>query len=137
MKKLIISCDDLGISEEINLGIKDCFDNGVATSSSIIVNGEFYNHALNEVITNLPTKFYGLHLNLTEGKALSENCVNKICDKKQKKSLIILLFWKIDDDQTAKRFNMKHALLGGTAAVQYVSWLCWQFRELSVFQSRV
>ena len=81
MKKLIISCDDLGISEEINLGIKDCFDNGVATSSSIVVNGEFYNHALNEVITNLPTKFYGLHLNLTEGKALSENCVNKICDK--------------------------------------------------------
>ena len=50
MKRLIISCDDLGISEEINLGIQDCLEKGVATSSSIIANGEFYEHALNNVV---------------------------------------------------------------------------------------
>ena len=81
MKKLIISCDDLGISEEINLSIRECLNKGVATSSSIIANGNFYNHALENVINNSPNNFYGLHLNLTEGKALSKNNTNIICDK--------------------------------------------------------
>ena len=74
MKKLIISCDDLGISKEINSGIKDCLDSGVATSSSIIANGKFYEHALNNVVAQAPIKFYGLHLNLTEGNAFNKNC---------------------------------------------------------------
>ncbi len=81
MKKLIISCDDLGISEEINLSIRECLNKGVATSSSIIANGNFYNHALENVINNSPNNFYGLHLNLTEGKALNKNSTNIICDK--------------------------------------------------------
>ena len=81
MKKLIISCDDLGVSRETNLGIKDCLDERVATSSSIIANGEFYEHALNTVVSSTPIKFYGLHLNLTEGKALNNKCVNIICDE--------------------------------------------------------
>ena len=81
MTKLIISCDDLGISKEINSGIKDCLDSGVATSSSIIANAKFYSHALEEVVAHTPIKFYGLHLNLTEGYALSDSDNSKICDK--------------------------------------------------------
>ena len=81
MKKLIISCDDLGISKEANLGIQECLDKGMATSSSIIANGRFYNHALENVINKTPNNFYGLHLNLTEGKALNKNSRNIICDK--------------------------------------------------------
>ena len=81
MKKLIISCDDLGVSRETNLGIQECLDKGVATSSSIIANGRFYNHALENVINKTPNNFYGLHLNLTEGKALNKNSRNIICDK--------------------------------------------------------
>jgi len=84
MKKLIISCDDLGVSEETNLGIKSCLDEKVATSSSIIANGEFYEHALNNVVNQASIKFYGLHLNLTEGKALNEKCINIICNKNNK-----------------------------------------------------
>ena len=84
MKKLIISCDDLGISKEINSGIKDCLDSGVATSSSIIANAKFYSHALEEVVAHTPIKFYGLHLNLTEGYALSDSGNSKICDKNNK-----------------------------------------------------
>ena len=60
MKKLIVSCDDLGISEEVNLGIYDCLEKGVATSSSIIANGRFYEHALNNVINQTTNKFYVL-----------------------------------------------------------------------------
>ena len=84
MKKLIISCDDLGSSEEINLGIKHCLNERVATSSSIIANGKFYDHALNNVIGQTPNKFYGLHLNLTEGKSLNENCINVVSDENNK-----------------------------------------------------
>ena len=84
MKKLIISCDDLGSSEEINFGIKECMDSGVATSSSIIANGKFYSHALENVINQAPSSFYGLHLNLTEGKALNEDSSNIISDKNNK-----------------------------------------------------
>mgnify|MGYP001226184776 FL=1 len=80
MKKLIISCDDLGISKETNLGIRECLDKGVATSSSIIANGEFYDHALENVINQTPNNFYGLHLNLTEGKALNKNSTNILSD---------------------------------------------------------
>ena len=80
MKKLIISCDDLGISKEINLGIKDCLEKGVATSSSLIANGQFYNHALENVINKTPQNYYGLHLNLTEGEALNKIGENFICD---------------------------------------------------------
>ena len=76
MKKLIISCDDLGISKEANLGIRECLDKGVATSSSIIANGKFYDHALENVINQTPNNFYGLHLNLTEGKALNKQNTN-------------------------------------------------------------
>ena len=80
MKKLIISCDDLGITKEINLAIKDCSEKGVISSSSIVVNGQFYEHALNNIIDKVPMKFFGLHLNLTEGKAINKNSANVISD---------------------------------------------------------
>ena len=41
MKRLIISCDDLGITKEINLAIRDCAGQGVISSSSIVANGEW------------------------------------------------------------------------------------------------
>ena len=81
MKRLIISCDDLGHSKETNLAIKECLDKKVATSSSIIANGEFYQHALDHVVKHAPIKFYGLHLNLTEGRALNESSANIVCNK--------------------------------------------------------
>ena len=81
MKRLIISCDDLGISKEANFGIQDCLEKRVATSSSIIANGEFYEHALNNVVAKDAIKFYGLHLNLTEGKALNTSSINILADE--------------------------------------------------------
>ena len=108
MKKLIISCDDLGISEEINLSIQKCLDKGVATSSSIIANGKFYNHALENVINKFPNNFYGLHLNLTEGKALNKNNTNIICDKNNEfkisaRKYFLLNFYRLNN-------NLKNAV---------------------------
>ena len=81
MKRLIISCDDLGITKEINLAIKDCAEEGVISSSSIVANGEFYEHVLTDVINKVPLSFFGLHLNLTEGTAVNKDNTNIICDK--------------------------------------------------------
>ena len=101
MKRLIISCDDLGISEEINLGIQDCLEKRVATSSSIIANGGFYEHALNNVVNQGVIKFYGLHLNLTEGKALNKDSINILSDENNKfkisaKKYFLLNFFKLN-----------------------------------------
>ena len=101
MKKLIISCDDLGISKEINLGIQDCLEKGVATSSSIIANGKFYEHALNNVVNLDTIRFYGLHLNLTEGRALNKGSINILSNENNKfkisaKKYFLLNFFKLN-----------------------------------------
>ena len=105
MKKLIISCDDLGISKEINSGIKDCLDSGVATSSSIIANGKFYSHALEEVVAYTPIKFYGLHLNLTEGYALSDAGNSQICDKNNKFKISAKKYFLLNLSQSNKKLE--------------------------------
>ena len=56
----------------------------MATSSSIIANGEFYEHALKSVVNQDVIKFYGLHLNLTEGKALNKGSINILSDESNK-----------------------------------------------------
>ncbi len=101
MKRLIISCDDLGISEEVNLGIQDCLEKRAATSSSIIANGRFYEHALSNVINKGAIKYYGLHLNLTEGKALNKNSISVLSDENNRfkisaKKFFLLNFFKLD-----------------------------------------
>jgi len=101
MKKLIITCDDLGVSEETNLGIKHCLNERVASSSSIIANSDFYDHAMHNVVNKTPIKFYGLHLNLTEGKALNKNCINIICNENNRfkisaKKYFLLNFSKLN-----------------------------------------
>jgi len=96
MKKLIISCDDLGISKEVNLGIKDCLQKKAATSTSIIANGKFYDHALENVVTTNTQSGYGLHLNLTEGKALNKNSIDILCDKNNDFKISALNFFLLN-----------------------------------------
>jgi len=110
MKRLIISCDDLGTSEEVNLGIQDCLEKRVATSSSIIANGEFYEHALNNVVNQDTIKFYGLHLNLTEGKALNKDSINILSDENNKfkisaKKYFLLNFFKLNKTFKSAVYN--------------------------------
>ncbi len=81
MKRLIISCDDFGVSKEINLAIKDCAQRGLISSTSIVISGDFYEHALNDVVTQIPLKVFGIHLNLTEGKAICNRSRNLIADE--------------------------------------------------------
>lgn len=77
IKKIILSCDDLGISKSTNLTILKCINEGIASSASLLVNTPWYDHALNEVVPKIQNKI-GIHLNLTIGKSLLQ--YNKIPD---------------------------------------------------------
>ena len=70
-------------------------------SFSVFANGEFYEHALNNVMNQGVIKYYGLHLNLTEGKALNKNSINMLSDENNRfkisaKKYFLLNFLKLN-----------------------------------------
>lgn len=71
-KKIIFSCDDLGINKRTNETILKCLKFGIASSSSLLVNTPAFRHALNNVVPIFKNKI-GLHLNLTIGKPILKN----------------------------------------------------------------
>lgn len=80
MKQLIVQGDDLGYSREINNGIFYCYENGILTTTTVMINllDEEKARYLNNDIGNLKNKsslikqklHLGIHLNLTFGKPL-------------------------------------------------------------------
>ena len=80
MRKLIISCDDFGVSKETNVAIIQCLKFKKATSASILSNGDFFFHGAEIIKKNIKNNYFGVHLNLTEGKALTQS--KKLTDKK-------------------------------------------------------
>lgn len=82
MKKIIINCDDLGISKETNETIFEILKYRKASSASIIVNSKHFNHA-SKIISKYFKKYhFGIHFNLTEGKAISKISSDKLLDSK-------------------------------------------------------
>lgn len=69
MKYLIVTADDLGITESINEGIAKACREGIVNSVSVIPTGEAFEGAL-KVINGLGLKEIGAHLALTETKPL-------------------------------------------------------------------
>lgn len=63
MKKLIVNADDFGYSEEINRGIIYSYQNGIVTSTSLLVNGKFAEAAVKLAKENSNLEV-GLHLDL-------------------------------------------------------------------------
>jgi chitin disaccharide deacetylase len=61
---LIVNADDLGASEAINNKIFDLMEYGLVTSSTIMVNGPAFDHAVQH-IRRFPQCSFGVHLNLT------------------------------------------------------------------------
>ena len=79
MKKLVINADDFGISKETNLAIKQGFESGIITSTSLIINLEAYEHAINEILPTIQGIDVGFHFNIIEGKSLTNQPL--LCDK--------------------------------------------------------
>ena len=70
MNKLIITCDDCGLSEGINLATIDLYEQGFVTAASVMTNFPSARHAL-DLFADYPSLDVGIHLNLTDGFPLT------------------------------------------------------------------
>ncbi len=71
-KKFILNADDLGLSNNINKGVIDGYNSGLIKSASLCANGEAFSAVTNEIIPECPNLCIGVHLNIIEGKAISD-----------------------------------------------------------------
>lgn len=78
MKKVIFNADDFGLTKGVNTGILKCFKSGIVTDSSLLMNFEATEDAVKIIKRNKLNA--GIHLNLTEGKPLS-NKASTLMDK--------------------------------------------------------
>lgn len=67
MNTLIINADDFGYTKEVNQGILDAHRFGTLTSTTIMMNQKFFDHAIGIYPKSLGI---GVHLNLTWGRSL-------------------------------------------------------------------
>lgn len=74
MIRVIINADDLGKSHLVNSRISAALQNDIITSSTILANTEFWED-VHEIIDANPKASFGVHLNLTEGRALTNQFV--------------------------------------------------------------
>ncbi len=66
-KRVIINADDYGITEGVNLSIKELSEAGVITSTAVMTNMPYYR----EIVSLKNNIGAGIHLNLTEGAPVS------------------------------------------------------------------
>ena len=79
---MIINADDFGYSKEVNMAIADCFRNKTINRTTIMVNMPCAQEAVTLSKENNFFDCVGLHINLTEGKALSKECASsELCDE--------------------------------------------------------
>ena len=79
---MVINADDFGYSESVNKAISDCFEKGLINRTTIMVNMPQAEAASELARTNGFFDKVGLHINLTEGKALSGECArSSLCDE--------------------------------------------------------
>lgn len=67
--KVIVHADDFGLTEKINEGILRAHIDGILTSTSIMANGQAFEHAIN-IARSTPTLDMGIHLTLIEERPL-------------------------------------------------------------------
>lgn len=69
--RLIINADDFGYSDNINAAIVTCFQKGIINSTTIMANMEGFDEAVKLAVQHGFADKIGLHINLTEGKPLT------------------------------------------------------------------
>lgn len=72
MLRVIINADDLGKNSKVNATIEEALRRRVITSSTIMANTKCWKD-VHRIVDSNPQASFGVHLNLTEGHALTEN----------------------------------------------------------------
>lgn len=80
--KLIVNADDFGLSEEVNEAVNICFSKGWIQRTTLLVNMPQTDRAVELSERNGYKNHVGLHINLIEGKPLTDNIKHTaLCDK--------------------------------------------------------
>lgn len=80
--RLIINADDYGKDLRTTLAIVDAFSEGFCSSTTIMATGDVFEEAIELAKKKLFFDKIGLHINLTEGRPISEpiRMLNNFCD---------------------------------------------------------
>ena len=83
IEKIIVNADDLGMDEVTNQAIGEAFTKGVISSATIMANMPSFDDACNIVHRKNLHGSIGVHLNLSEGKSLTEpiRSISSLCDE--------------------------------------------------------
>jgi predicted glycoside hydrolase/deacetylase ChbG (UPF0249 family) len=68
--RLAVNADDFGYTRDVNDGIVEAHRNGILTSTTLMANGNAFDHAVG-LARETPTLDVGCHLTLIEGEALT------------------------------------------------------------------
>lgn len=81
--KIWINADDFGFTKSASNAIYECFKNNMITTTTMCSNGEYFDYAISLIKETPYESKIGLHINLTEGKPLTEDIkkCKKICDE--------------------------------------------------------
>jgi predicted glycoside hydrolase/deacetylase ChbG (UPF0249 family) len=72
VKKFILNADNFGKNSDYNRGVLNGYNNGFVTSASIVANGEAFDTAINEILPECQQLSVGVHLDITQGKPLTD-----------------------------------------------------------------
>lgn len=72
MVKYIVNADDLGYNPVVNEAISQALNKGLISSSTILANSTTWDE-IQQIARNNPEASFGVHLNLTEGVALTHS----------------------------------------------------------------
>ena len=71
-KKFVLNADDFGMSSAYNRAVLEGYETGLLKSTSLVANGEAFDEAIRKIMPACPDLGVGVHLNIIEGKALSQ-----------------------------------------------------------------
>ncbi len=72
-KKFILNADDFGLTQYNNQAVLEGYNNGFLTSASLCSNTEAFDSAVHDILPDCPNLGIAAHLNIMEGKSLT-NC---------------------------------------------------------------
>ena len=72
IKRFILNADDFGLSTYHNRAVLEGYVNGFLTSASLCANGDAFDSAVHDIIPDCPNLGLAVHLNIMEGKSLTD-----------------------------------------------------------------
>lgn len=71
-KKFILNADDFGLTQHHNQAVLEGYNTGFLTSASLCANGLAFDSAVHDVLPDCPNLGIAAHLNIMEGKSLTD-----------------------------------------------------------------